>query len=127
MAAFENRQAQEVRDSFGRQNIRYPHLTLATDGSIQIGTTRYKAIHLAAEHYQLGWSAEELLRQHPDLRPAEVYSTLAWFYDRFDEIVTEIKARSEQADAQRLPVTVSRDELLRRQAARNTYTSRGLQ
>ena len=98
----------------------YPHLKLAADGAIHIGTTRYKAIHLAAEHYQFGWSAEELLRQHPDLRPEEVYSTLAWFYDRFDEIISEIKARSEQADAQRMPVSVSRDELLRRQAARNS-------
>ena len=68
-----------------------------------------------------------VVKKESNLRPAEVYSTLAWFYDGFDEIVTEIKARSEQADAQRLPVTVSRDELLRRQAARNTYTSRGLQ
>jgi|GEM_PF-6325803 len=33
----------------------YPHLTLAADGFIHIGTTRDKAIHLAAEHYQFGW------------------------------------------------------------------------
>ena len=97
----------------------YPHLTPATAGSMHIGTTRYKAIHLAAEHYQFGWSAEELLRQHPDLRPVEVYSTLTWFYDRFDEIVKQIKLQSEQADLQRIPVSVSRDELLRRKAAGN--------
>ena len=95
----------------------YPHLTPATDGSMHIGTTRYQAIHLAAEHYEFGWSAEELLRQHPDLRPEEVYSTLTWFYDRFDEIVKQIKWQSEQADLQRIPVSVSRDELLRRKAA----------
>ena len=35
----------------------------------RIGETRYKIILLAGEHYHYGWSGEELLRQHPDLRP----------------------------------------------------------
>lgn len=40
----------------------YPHLTRDVDGTMRIVETRYKGIHLAAEHYQFGWSAEELLR-----------------------------------------------------------------
>ncbi len=40
----------------------------------------HKVIHLAAEHYHYGWSAEELMRQHADLRPEEVYAALTYFF-----------------------------------------------
>jgi uncharacterized protein (DUF433 family) len=46
----------------------YPHIVLDAAGVARIDQTRYKVLHLAAEHYQHGWTAEELLRQHPDLR-----------------------------------------------------------
>ena len=52
--------------------MQYPHLTIGADGIAHIGQTRYKVVHLAAEHYHYGWTAEEILRQHPDLRPEEV-------------------------------------------------------
>ncbi len=41
----------------------YPHLNVADDGSVRIGATRYKVLHLATEHFHHGWSAEELLKQ----------------------------------------------------------------
>jgi len=69
----------------------YPHILLDDAGSAKIGRTRYKVTHLAGEHYHYGWSAEELLRQHPDLRPEEVYAALTYFYDHYDEIVAEWK------------------------------------
>jgi uncharacterized protein (DUF433 family) len=94
--------------------IQYPHLTIADDGSIRIGSSRYKVLHLAGEHYHYGWTAEELLRQHPDLRPEEVYSALAYFYDHYDELVA--KLTSAAADG-REP-SLSRAELLRRRAAK---------
>ncbi len=61
-------------------NTVYPHLTIDENGQTRIEKTRYKVMHLAAEHYQHGWTAEELLRQHPDLRPEEVYAALTYFY-----------------------------------------------
>lgn len=93
--------------------IQFPHLTIADDGSIHIAGSRYKVLHLAGEHYHYGWSAEELLRQHPDLRPEEVYSALAYFYDHYDELVPKHTA---------VPVdgrepSLSRAELMRRRAA----------
>ncbi len=89
----------------------YPHLTAGQDGVMRIGATRYKVIHLAAEHYHYGWSAEELLRQHPDLRPEEVYAALTYFYDHYDDLVDEIKSTNNVAAASSQP---SRAELLRR-------------
>ena len=67
--------------------VNYPHLTRDESGAVRIDNTRYKVIHLASEHYHYGWSAEELMRQHPDLRPEQVYAALTYFYDHFDELV----------------------------------------
>ena len=82
--------------------VEYPHLTIDTDGNPRLGKSRYKITHLAAEHFQHGWSGEELLRQHPDLEPGEVYSALAYFYDHRDEVIDEIK-RSLQASEDSRP------------------------
>jgi len=49
----------------------YPHIELSDSGAPCIANTRYKVAHLAAEHYHYGWSAEELMRQHLDLRPEQ--------------------------------------------------------
>ena len=97
-------------------NTDYPHLTVDEDGRARIGNTRYKVIHLAAEHYAYGWTAEELLRQHPDLRPEEVYAALTYFYDHHDAMVAEMK-ESAAAASNRPPHNFTRDELLGRPAA----------
>lgn len=99
---------------------RYPHLTVADDGSVRIGETRYKVTHLAAEHYHHGWSAEEILRQHPDLKPGEVYAALTYFYDHFDEVVASLQATADEADRRRGSESLSRSELLRRKASQET-------
>ena len=52
----------------------YPHIEINASGTARLDQTRYKVVHLAAEHYQYGWTAEELLHQHPDLRPEQVYA-----------------------------------------------------
>jgi len=92
----------------------YPHLTIDAGGTACIGATRYKVQHLAAEHYCYGWSAEELLRQHPDLKPQQVYVALAYFYDHFDAMVAEMHATAERADQLRGGQKLTRDELLQR-------------
>src|SRR5262245_38793169 len=93
----------------------YPHISIDADGSARIGQTRYKVVHLAAEHHSYGWSAEELLRQHPDLNPKEVYAALTYFYDHFDELLAKIKAAAATIDERRTSQPLSRAELLKRQ------------
>jgi uncharacterized protein (DUF433 family) len=95
-------------------NAVYPHLTMDDKGQTRIGKTRYKVIHLAAEHYQHGWTAEELLQQHPDLRPEEVYAALTYFYDHHDAMVADMKDSVAVTKARRPTQPFSRDELLRR-------------
>ncbi len=91
----------------------YPHITTAADGKVRIECTRYKVAHLAAEHYHYGWSAEELLRQHTDLRPEEVYAALTYFYDHFDAMVAELDCVANRVDTHREKQRLSRADLLR--------------
>lgn len=94
----------------------YPHVAISADGKATIAGTRYTVEHIASEQYFFGWSAEEILRQHPDLRPAEVYAALAYFHDHHDALVAAIEAGKEKADRLRGLPPFSRDELLRRRA-----------
>jgi uncharacterized protein (DUF433 family) len=97
----------------------YPHLSIDADGTARIEETRYKVLYLAGEHYHYGWSAEEILRQHPDLRPEQVYAALGYFYDHFDQFVDVMRASAEAAEVERRKQKLSRDELLRRRASGN--------
>jgi uncharacterized protein (DUF433 family) len=92
----------------------YPHIETDEKGTPRIGKTRYEVLHLAAEHFHYGWSAEELLRQHPDLRPEEVYAALAYFYDHHQSMLTQMKAFNERGEAHSDGQTMSREQLLQR-------------
>ena len=94
----------------------YPHLALAADGTATVESTRYKVQHLAAEHYCYGWSAEELLRQHPDLRPEQVYSALTYFYDHYDAMVEQMHIVAADSAAMRDNQKLTRAALLARKA-----------
>jgi len=97
----------------------YPHLTFDADGTARIDRSRYKVLHLAGEHYHYGWTAEEILRQHPDVRPEQVYAAFTYFYDHYDRLVEEMNASAEAAERQRLKQPLSRHELLNRRSAGN--------
>jgi uncharacterized protein (DUF433 family) len=99
--------------------IQYPHLTIDDDGTARITGTRYKVIHLAGEHYHYGWPAEEILRQHPDLRPEQAHAALTYFYDHFDRLVEEMRATAATVEAERVGQRPARAELLARRAAGN--------
>lgn len=86
------------------------------DGVARIDGSRYKVAHIADEHYHYGWTAEELLRQHPDLRPEQVYAALAYFYDHHAAFVAEIAEGGDQIEDTRKSQTLSRSELLARRA-----------
>jgi len=86
----------------------YPTLSINPKGTVFVAGTRYKVLHLAAEHYQHGWTAEEILRQHPDLSPGQVYASLAYFYDHYDSLVKELNNTVEQT---RSISHLSREEL----------------
>ncbi len=92
----------------------YPHIVVDGSGTARIDQTRYKVIHLAAEHYHHGWTAEELLRQHSDLRPEQVYAALAYFYDHYEDLIDQMGSSAAAAAVARQSLGLSRDELLKR-------------
>jgi uncharacterized protein (DUF433 family) len=97
--------------------VQYPHLSIDADGTARVDRTRYKVIHLAGEHYHYGWSAEEILRQHPDLRPEQVYAALTYFYDHHDSLVEEMKETAIAAEREARSQPISRAQLVKRRAA----------
>ena len=101
----------------------YPHLESNAQGDVLISGTRYKARFLAAEHFQYGWTAEELLRQHPDLRPEQVYSVLTWFYDNHAAVVAELTDSLERTDRLKDSSTPSKAELLNRLSSDSEHKS----
>ena len=76
---------------------RYEHIVLSDDHPSLAGTTM-KVKELIAERLAWGWSAEELLINHPDLTLGKVYSALAYYADHQYEIDAAIKADAELAD-----------------------------
>lgn len=99
----------------------YPHIVVDEHGAERIGKLRYKVLHLIAEHYYHGWSGEELLRQHPDLRPEEVYAALTYFYDHHDECIRRLNEVASQGNQARATHSspFTREELLRRRKLAN--------
>ena len=96
--------------------VHYPHLSFDPDGTARVDRTRYKVIHLAGEHSHYGWSAEEILRQHPDLRPEQVYASLTYFYDHHEELVNAMHDTAIAAEREAADQPISRAELLKRRS-----------
>ncbi|WP_165226822.1 DUF433 domain-containing protein [Aquisphaera insulae] len=97
---------------------RYPHLSEDADGVVRIDGTRYKVLLIAGEHFHYGWSAEEILRQHPDLRPEQVYSVLTYFYDHEEAMLNELTEAPEPIGQDLRKSRISRVVLEARWAAR---------
>ena len=76
---------------------RYEHIVLDDEHPTLAGTTM-KVKELIAERLAWGWSAEELLINHPDLTLGKIYSALAYYADHQDEIDAAIEADVALAD-----------------------------
>lgn len=63
-----------------------------------IERVNFKAIHLIREHLAFGWSAEELVLNHPQLRLGEVYAALAWYADHASEVEAVVRESLETAE-----------------------------
>lgn len=95
-------------------SVKHPQLSIDADGTARIDGTRYKVLHPAGEHYHYGWSAEEVLRQRPDLRPEQVYAALTYFYDYHDAVVEALSKRHDAARREASKPSITRAELLKR-------------
>ena len=80
----------------------YPHIEKANDQPARLQRIpRVRVAQIVMDHLAYGWSAEEMCRQHPYLRPAEVHAAMGYYYDHAAEIEAEIRAEIEQAEQAR--------------------------
>ena len=80
----------------------YPHI--AKEGSEParlVRVPRVRVAQIAMDYLFHGWSADEIVRQHPYLLPAEAHAALLYYFDHQEEISAEIELEIEQAKADR--------------------------
>ena len=80
-------------------DLTYPHIEKDAGESARLRRLpRIRVAQIVMDHLSHGWTAEEICRQHPDLRPAEVHSALAYYFDHQEEIDGEIRLEVEESD-----------------------------
>jgi hypothetical protein len=77
----------------------YPHIHKVADEAARLERLpRVRVAQIVADHLGYGWSAEEIVRQHSHLLPAEVHAALAYYFDHPAEIDTELAAELDEMD-----------------------------
>ena len=88
----------------------YPHIAKPTgEPACLIRLPRVRVAQVVMDYLAYGWSADEMVRQHPCLHPAEVHAAMAYYFDHAAEIDEEIRrewSEVEQSRATRLPSPV---------------------
>lgn len=74
----------------------YQHIYKDEKGISYIKDTNTKVSEIAAEHLAYGWSPEEIQFQHNYLTLGQIYSALAYYWDHYDEMSSEIKLREQK-------------------------------
>ena len=71
--------------------VAYPHIRKADGEPARLDRLpRIRVAQIIADHLGSGWSAEEIVRQHDHLKPAEVHAAFAYYFDHREEIETEL-------------------------------------
>jgi uncharacterized protein (DUF433 family) len=73
----------------------YEHVSVDENNVSVISGTTLKVVELIQEKIAYGWSAEELLFQHPTLTLGQIYSALAYYADHQDAFDREIEQQIE--------------------------------
>ncbi len=73
--------------------VSYPHVEKLAGQSARLSRVpRVRVSQIAFDYASRGWSPEEIVRQYPHLRLAEVYSAIAYYLDHSQEIDDELAA-----------------------------------
>ena len=80
--------------------VLYPHVEKVDSEPARLQRLpRIRVAQIVMDYWAHGWSPDEMLRQHPYLRPAEVHAAMGYYFDHQNEIDTEIKAECAQVEA----------------------------
>jgi uncharacterized protein (DUF433 family) len=86
-------------------------------GKPRIGGHRIKVAHVVIWHERMGLSADEIVVQHPELKLADVYAALTYYWDHQGEIDADIQASTAFADSLRGNEPSILDKIKQRHAA----------
>ena len=71
----------------------YPHIETTQNGVPMIAGTKTKVVEVVLDRMAHHWDVDEIQRQHPHLKPAQIYAALAYYHDHQDEMDRDIAAR----------------------------------
>lgn len=80
---------------------RYEHVILDEKRVPVIAGTRTRITELILDKIAYGWSPEELQFQHPHLKLGQIYSALAYYSDRQEELDEMMERQLERVDHMR--------------------------
>jgi len=60
------------------------------------------------DYLAYGWSADEMCRQHPHWKPAEMHAAMAYYFDHQQQVDEEIHNELDEANRTRAEATRSR-------------------
>ena len=80
----------------------YPHIAKPTGGTAHLDRLpRIRVAQIAMDYLFQGWSPDEICNQYPHLKPSEVHSAMAYYFDHQAEIEKENEDEIKQVDESR--------------------------
>lgn len=77
--------------------LNYPHIQKVAGQPASLERLpRIRVSQIVLDHTAYGWDADNIVRQYPHLRLAEVHAALAYYYDHQEEIDAENAADLEE-------------------------------
>jgi hypothetical protein len=83
--------------------ITYPHITKIEGSPARLNRLpRIRVAQIVVDYLNHGWSADEICIHYPHLKPAEVHSAMAYYFDHQTEIDSEIQEDFKQGEEARM-------------------------
>jgi uncharacterized protein (DUF433 family) len=80
----------------------YPHIETGEGGPARLKRMpRIRVAQIVMDYLYQGWSPDEICNQYPHLKPAEVHSAMAYYFDHQAEIEKEIEDEIKLVDESR--------------------------
>ena len=89
--------------------VSYPHIEKLEGSPARLRRLpRIRVAQIVIDYLNHGWSADEICIHYPHLKPAEVHSAMAYYFDHQSEIAAEIQEEQRlieksRADAEPTP------------------------
>jgi len=104
-----------IKQAIGKRTMtatEYKHIIIDDAGVPIIAGTTIKVIELVTAQNAYSWSPQELHLHYPHIKMSQIYSALAYYWDRKEELDADMERRYQYA------------EKLRREAGESPFVAR---